>query len=84
VLGSVADTVYTLSMVSNGERFGGAALLRASGLIAFTSSLASSIGPAATGIVVQHFGGNAMTTVLWLMALGFALAEYSGSRRPDS
>jgi MFS family permease len=82
VLGGVAGSVYTLSMVSSGERFSGAALLRASGLIAFTWSLASSIGPAATGIVVQHFGGKAMTTVLWLMALGFVLAERLGSRRP--
>jgi MFS family permease len=82
VLGGVAGSVYTLSMVSSGERFSGAALLRASALIAFTWSLASSIGPAATGIVVQHFGGNAMTAVLWLMALGFVLAEYQGSRRP--
>jgi MFS family permease len=82
VLGGVAGSVYTLSMVSSGERFSGAALLRASGLIAFTWSLASSIGPAATGIVVQHFGGKAMTAVLWLMALGFVLAEHLGSRRP--
>ena len=82
VLGGVAGSVYTLSMVSSGERFSGAALLRASGLIAFTWSLASSIGPAATGIVVQHFGGEAMTAVLWLMALGFVLAEHLGSRRP--
>jgi MFS family permease len=82
VLGGVAGSVYTLSMVSSGERFSGAALLRASGLIAFTWSLASSIGPAATGIVVQHFGGEAMTAVLWLMALSFVLAEQLGSRRP--
>ena len=81
VLGGVAGSVYTLSMVSSGARFSGAALLRASGLIAFTWSLASSIGPAATGIVVQHFGGEAMTAVLWLMALGFVLAEHMGSRR---
>jgi MFS family permease len=82
VLGGVAGSVYTLSMVSSGERFSGAALLRASGLIAFTWSLASSIGPAATGIAVQHFGGKAMTAVLWLMAFGFVLAEHLGSRRP--
>jgi MFS family permease len=82
VLGGVAGSVYTLSMVSSGERFSGAALLRASGLIAFTWSLASSIGPAATGIVVQHFGGKAMTAVLWLMAVGFVLVEQLGSRRP--
>ena len=81
VLGGVAGSVYTLSLVSSGERFSGAALLRASGLIAFTWSLASSIGPAATGIVVQHCGGEAMTAVLWLMALGFVLAEHMGSRR---
>jgi MFS family permease len=82
VLGGVAGSVYTLSMVSSGERFSGAALLRASGLIAFTWNLASSIGPAATGIVVQHLGGQAMTAVLWIMALGFVLAERLGSRRP--
>lgn len=82
VLGGVAGSVYTLSMVSSGERFSGAALLRASGLIAFTWSLASSIGPAATGIVVQHYGGKAMTAVLWLMAVGFIFAERLGSRRP--
>jgi|SRR5450631_1513670 MFS family permease len=84
VLGGVAGSVYTLSMVSSGQRFSGAALLRASGLIAFTWSLASSIGPAATGIVVQHFGGKAMTAVLWVMALGFVLVERMepGSRRP--
>jgi MFS family permease len=82
VLGGVAGSVYTLSMVSSGQRFSGAALLRASGLIAFTWSLASSIGPAATGIVVQHFGGKAMTAVLWVMAVGLVLAERLGSRRP--
>jgi MFS family permease len=82
VLGGVAGSVYTLSMVSSGQRFSGAALLRASGLIAFTWSLASSIGPAATGIVVQHFGGHAMTAVLWSMAVGFVLAARRGSRRP--
>jgi hypothetical protein len=31
---------------------------------------------------VQHFGGEAMTAVLWLMALSFVLAEQLGSRRP--
>lgn len=74
LLGGVAGSVYTLSMISSGQRFSGLALLRASGLIALTWNLASSVGPAATGIVVQHFGGSAMTAVLWLMALGFVVA----------
>jgi len=74
MLGGVAGSIYTLSMVSSGERFSGGALLRASGLIALTWSLASGVGPAATGMVVQHFGGNAMPAVLWIMALGFLIA----------
>jgi hypothetical protein len=48
--------------------------LRASGLIALTWSLASSVGPAATGVVMQHFGSSAMTAVLWIMAIGFVLS----------
>ena len=74
VLGGVAGSVYTLSMVSSGERFSGAALLRASGLIALTWNLAASVGPAATGVVMQHIGSSAMTAVLWVMAVGFVLA----------
>jgi len=74
VLGGIAGSIYTLSMVSSGERFSGGALLRASGLIALTWSLASGVGPAATGMVVQHFGGNAMPAVLWMMALGFLIS----------
>jgi MFS family permease len=73
VLGGVAGSIYTLSMVSSGERFSGGALLRASGLIALTWSLASGVGPAATGMVIQHLGGNAMPAVLWFMALGFLI-----------
>jgi MFS family permease len=80
VLGGVAGSIYTLSMVSSGERFGGAALLRASGLIALTWNLASSVGPAATGIAMQHWGSGAMTAVLWLMALGFILATRAERR----
>lgn len=80
VLGGVAGSVYTLSMVSSGERFSGAALLRASGLIALTWSLATSVGPAATGMVMQHFGSSAMTAVLWFMALGFVIATRTERR----
>ncbi|MGO9994649.1 MAG: MFS transporter [Steroidobacteraceae bacterium] len=80
LLGGVAGSVYTLSMVSSGERFSGAALLRASGLIALTWSLASSVGAAATGIVMQHFGSSAMTAVLFIMAIGFVLS--SRTERP--
>jgi MFS family permease len=71
VLGGVAGSVYTLSMVSSGQRFSGAALLRASGLIALTWNVASSVGSAATGLVIQQFGNGALTAVLWIMALGF-------------
>ena len=80
LLGGVAGSVYTLSMVSSGERFSGAALLRASGLIALTWNLASSVGAAATGIVMQHFGSSAMTAVLFIMAIGFVLS--SRTERP--
>ena len=80
VLGGIAGSIYTLSMVSSGERFSGGALLRASGLIALTWSLASGVGPAATGMVVQHFGWNAMPAVLWIMALGFLICT---RRRPQ-
>lgn len=82
VLGGVAGSIYTLSMVSSGERFSGGALLRASGLIALTWSLASGVGPAATGMVVQHFGGNAMPAVLWIMALGFLLSTRRRAQLP--
>jgi predicted MFS family arabinose efflux permease len=67
-------------MVSSGERFSGAALLRASGLIALTWNLASSVGPAATGVVMQRLGPSAMTAVLWIMALGFVLATRAERR----
>lgn len=77
LLGGVAGSIYTLAMVSSGERFSGAALLRASGLIALTWNLASSVGPAATGWVMQYFGSTAMTAVLWLMAVGFAVAAHA-------
>ncbi len=80
LLGGVAGSVYTLSMVSSGERFSGAALLRASGLIALAWSLASSVGAAATGIVMQHLGSSAMTAVLFIMAIGFVLS--SRTERP--
>jgi MFS family permease len=80
LLGGVAGSVYTLSMVASGERFSGAALMRASGLIALTWNLASSVGPAATGMVMQHIGAWAMTGVLWVMAIGFVLATRSERR----
>lgn len=80
VLGGVAGSIYTLSMVSSGERFSGAALLRASGLIALTWNLASSVGPAATGILMQQAGSGAMTAVLWIMAVGFVVATYAEAK----
>jgi MFS family permease len=81
LLGGVAGSIYTLSMVSSGERFSGGALLRASGLIALTWNLASSVGPAATGMVMQYWGTGAMTAILWLMAVGFVLAMRAERRR---
>jgi MFS family permease len=80
VLGGVAGSIYTLSMVSSGERFSGGALLRASGLIALTWSVASGVGPAATGLVVQYLGGNAMPAVLWILAVGFVISTRPGRR----
>jgi MFS family permease len=80
VLGGIAGSLYTLAMVASGERFSGAALLRASGLIALTWNLASSAGPAATGVLMQHFGSAAMTAILWLMALGFLWATRAEAR----
>jgi MFS family permease len=79
-LGGIAGSVYTLSMVASGERFSGAALMRASGLIALTWNLASSVGPAATGMIMQHIGTWAMTAVLWVMAIGFVLATRAERR----
>jgi MFS family permease len=80
LLGGVAGSVYTLSLVSSGERFSGPALLRASGLIALTWNVASSVGPAATGLVMQYVGSWAMTAVLWLMAVGFVIAAHAERR----
>jgi MFS family permease len=74
VLGGIAGSVYTLSMMASGERFSGAALLRASGLIALTWNLASVVGPAATGMFMHTLGSWTMTAVLWIMAVGFLFA----------
>lgn len=73
LLGGIAGSIYTLSMVASGERFSGAALLRASGLMAITWNMASSAGSAATGWIMQWFGAAAMTAVLWLMAVAFVV-----------
>ena len=80
LLGGTAGSLYTLAMMASGERFSGAALLRASGLIALTWNLSSSVAPAATGILMQHIGSSAMTAVLWLMALGFLWAARTEAR----
>jgi MFS family permease len=73
LLGGVAGAIYTLSMVASGQYFQGASLLRASGLISLTWNIASSTGPAATGVAMQHFGSAAMLAVLWVMAVVFVL-----------
>ena len=74
VLGGSAGAIYTLSMVASGERFSGAALLRISSLISLSWNLSSSLGPASTGLVMQHAGSRWMVAVLWGMALLFVLS----------
>ncbi|MBA4708542.1 MFS transporter [Aquitalea aquatica] len=76
VLGGCAGAIYTLSMVASGELFSGAALLRISGLISLSWNLSSSLGPAATGLVMQHAGGSWMVAVLWGMALLFVVSGW--------
>jgi|GEM_PF-237302 len=71
VLGGCAGAIYTLSMAASGELFSGAALIRVSGLISLSWNLSSSLGPAATGMVMQHAGSHWMVLVLWLIALLF-------------
>jgi MFS family permease len=84
VLGGFAGAIYTLSLVAIGEYFRGAALLRASSLVALTWSLSSIAAPAATGWIMQRRGPGSLMIVLWLMALGFipaARAEARGTVR---
>jgi MFS family permease len=75
VLGGCAGAIYTLSMVASGELFSGAALLRISGLISLSWNASSSLGPAATGLVMQHVGSGWMVAVLWGMALLFVFSS---------
>jgi MFS family permease len=70
VLGGVAGAVYTLSLVASGDYFSGAALLRASGLIALTWNIAGTLGPVATGAAMGVVGNPGVAAVLWLMAVG--------------
>jgi MFS family permease len=74
LLGGVAGAIYTLSLVACGERFSGAALLRASGLIALSWNVGSCAGGAATGLLMQRFGPSWMVSVLCGLALLFLLA----------
>ena len=76
VLGGCAGAIYTLSMVASGELFSGAALLRVSGLISLSWNASSSLGPAATGLLMQHAGSAWMVAVLWGMALLFVLCGW--------
>jgi MFS family permease len=70
LLGGVAGAVYTLSLVASGDYFSGAALLRASGLIALTWNVAGTVGPIATGVAVRLVGSSGVAAVLWLIAVG--------------
>lgn len=74
VLGGVAGAVYTLSLVASGDYFSGAALLRASGLIALTWNVAGTVGPIATGVAMRLVGNSGVAAVLWLLAAGFCIA----------
>ncbi|KJV26195.1 hypothetical protein VI06_16925 [Aquitalea magnusonii] len=80
VLGACAGAIYTLSMVASGELFSGAALLRVSGLISLSWNASSSLGPAATGLLMQHAGGSWMVAVLWAIALLFVLSGWRQRR----
>jgi hypothetical protein len=73
VLGGVAGAVYTLSLVASGDYFSGAALLRASGLIALTWNVAGTVGPIATGVAMRLVGNSGVAAVLWLLAAGFCI-----------
>jgi MFS family permease len=73
VLGGIAGAVYTLSLVASGDYFSGAALLRASGLIALTWNVAGTVGPIATGVAMRLVGNSGVAAVLWLLAAGFCI-----------
>jgi MFS family permease len=73
LLGGVAGAVYTLSLVASGHYFSGAALLRASGLIALTWNVAGTVGPIAAGVAMRLVGNSGVAAVLWLMAVGFCV-----------
>jgi MFS family permease len=73
LLGGIAGAMYTLSLVASGEYFSGAALLRASGLIALTWNVASTVGPIATGVAMRLVGDSGVAAVLWLIAVGFCV-----------
>lgn len=79
VLGGLAGSLYTLSMTASGEIFSGAALLRASGLIALTWNVSTSVVPAATGALMRVVGSDAIAAVLWLLALGCVIATLKDS-----
>ena len=73
LLGGIAGAVYTLSLVASGDYFSGAALLRASGLIALTWNIAATLGPIATGVAMRLIGNSGVAAVLWLLAVGFCV-----------
>jgi MFS family permease len=82
VLGGVAGAIYTLSLVASGDYFSGAALLRASGLIALTWNVAGTAGPIATGVAMRLVGNLGVAAVMWLIAVGvFAVFVRSDGRR---
>jgi hypothetical protein len=81
VLGGVAGAVYTLSLVASGDYFSGAALLRASGLIALTWNVAGTVGPIAAGVAMRLVGNSGVAAVLWLMAVGFCVVLVRSERR---
>jgi MFS family permease len=82
LLGGVAGAVYTLSLVASGEYFSGAALLRASGLIALTWNIAGTAGPIATGVAMRLIGNSGVAAVLWLIAVGVFVVLVRSEARP--
>lgn len=80
VLGGIAGAVYTLSLVASGDYFSGAALLRASGLIALTWNIAGTVGPIATGMAMTIVGNSGVTAVLWLLAAGLFIVLVRSER----
>jgi MFS family permease len=81
LLGGFAGAIYTLSLVASGEKFSGAALVRASGLIALTWNLAATVAPLATGFGARWLGNYSLVLTLSLLAFVFLITLLLSERR---